>query len=101
MVFACKLLLGPPEDSPNPYYEVWFWVLSAIAKILPLTFFATDGRTDQPGGLRQQRHAPSDSQSEMAAAYSGIVAGVIILLVGSIIYLDKKKPATRNKTRLA
>lgn len=91
IVFACKLFLGPPEDSRNLYYEVWFWVLSAIAKIPLLTFFATGilARTSRVG-FDSNDTLPSDSQSEMAAGYSGIVAGVIILLVCSIIYLDKK-----------
>ena len=88
-MFTCKLFLGP-GDSRNLYEGVVLGALR-IAKIPLLTFFATGilARTNRVG-FDSNDTLPSDSQSEMAAAYSGIVAGVIILLVCSIIYLDKK-----------
>lgn len=84
--------LSENTTARNAFFEFMFSLLSALAKIPLLVFFASGllARTSRVA-FDSSDTLPSDDQSLDALGLAGGVAAVIIVVVGSILILDWKQ----------
>lgn len=96
VVFGAKLL-APPEAGRNVRFEARFMLLSALAKIPLLSFFAT-GLVARRTRVSADADAsiPSDDDSDVGLVAVGIATGLVVLATSALFARDPDPHALRT-----